>query len=115
MADEFAVTGCNTIVRAYAYTGFDPLVKDSEGWAQAIARFNPTTTTNDCDDSDNGDSPMDVEDERDEERMRQESIQLVREVLDRHFTKSREILLVIPSHACSHTHAPSHAYTHTLT
>ena len=52
MDDEFAATGYNTIIRAYAYTGFDPLVKDSEGWAAAIARFNPTNN----DDSDSTDS-----------------------------------------------------------
>ena len=45
MADECAATGCNTILRAYAYTGFDPLVKDSEGWQKAIARFNPAAAT----------------------------------------------------------------------
>ena len=28
---EFEDTGTNTIVRAYAYTGFDPLVKESPG------------------------------------------------------------------------------------
>jgi len=31
LQEEFVKTGTNTIVRAYEYTGFDPLVKDSPG------------------------------------------------------------------------------------
>ena len=57
LADEFAATGSNSILRAYAYTGFDPLVKDSEGWAAAIARFNPTNKDDDSSDSESGPLP----------------------------------------------------------
>ena len=39
-------------MRAFEYTGFDPLVKDSEGWRAAIARFNPSNADDDSDDSD---------------------------------------------------------------
>ena len=57
MADEFAKSGSNTILRAYEYTGFDPLIKDSEGWTAAIKRFNPT---NQSDEDESGDSDDDL-------------------------------------------------------
>lgn len=86
-------TVSNTCTRVYNYVhppGFDPLVKDSEGWLKAIARFNPgnETATTESDDE----SVPDCENEREEDAMRQESAQLVKEVLDAHFKRQNEIL-----------------------
>ena len=38
MREEFAETGTNTIIRAYTYTGFDPLVRESPGSSTCICR-----------------------------------------------------------------------------
>ena len=71
MTDEFAATDYNTIIRAYEYTGFDPLVKDSEGWDAAIARFNPTNKDDDSSDSEN-EAPPDPYTQQHQDQVRRE-------------------------------------------
>jgi hypothetical protein len=36
---EFAATKANTVTRAFAYSGWWPLTKESQGWVEAIATF----------------------------------------------------------------------------
>ena len=90
--DDFDKTGTNTIVRAYEYTGFAPLVKDSEGWAKAIARFNPDTKDDTTSSDDSDDALADPYAEAEKSDLRKESLELAKEVLDRHFARQEAIL-----------------------
>ena len=80
LKDDFDANGTNTITRAYAYTGFAPLVKDCEGWAKAIARFNPNMENDGGESSDSNDEVMDPYAEAEEAQLRKEGRDLAKEV-----------------------------------
>ena len=108
LRSDFEKHGTNSITRAFEYTGFYPLVEMSEGWKNAIDRFEKCLHGSAT--SEEGEStisPWDLVDDVERmARMQDHYDKMAREVLKEHFNSAIKVCLHTYTHS-PYTHSPS--------